>query len=285
MSEAVLVTGADGFLGRHLAAALARAGRIVQRHTRRDGDIARHPLRFEGTAHVFHLAARTFVPESWADPRPFYETNVLGTVNTLEFCRQRGASLTLVSSYVYGIPKELPIPETHPLEAFNPYAHSKILAEEAAEYYRRQFGAPVTIVRPFNLYGPGQNARFLIPSLVRQALSPEHDSIAVEDARPRRDYLFVGDLVELLLLVMGRGGGVYNAGAGESVGIAELVAVINSLVPVAKPLRSSGAARPEEVLDVVADVRKASDELGWRPKTTLEDGIRQTIGAWTGEGL
>jgi nucleoside-diphosphate-sugar epimerase len=280
MSEVVLVTGAGGFVGRHLAAALAGRGHLVQQHTRRDGDIARCPLTHPDTTCVFHLAARTFVPESWASPLLFYETNVLGTVNVLEFCRRRGAALALISSYVYGKPCQLPIPETHPVEAFNPYSHSKILAEEAARYYQRQFGVRVAIIRPFNVYGPRQGGHFLIPSLLEQAFSPRHEFIAVQDDRPQRDYLFVSDFVEMLLLVLdARASGVYNAGTGRSVSVRELVDSINSLAPKKKPLRSKGEARPDEVFDVVADIRKAQQELGWRPRTTLLDGLQQTIGA------
>jgi nucleoside-diphosphate-sugar epimerase len=280
MMETILVTGSDGFIGRHLVSALTRQGYTVERHARRNGDIARDPLTYEGVTHVFHLAARTFVPESWTDPRAFYETNVMGTVNILEFCRRQRASLTLLSSYVYGRPQQLPVSEQHPLRAFNPYAHSKILAEEAARYYAEQFGVTVAIVRPFNVYGPGQSDQFLIPSLVRQALSPDCDRITIQDPRPRRDYLFVTDLTEMLLsLAKQRSSDTYNAGAGQSVSIQELVDVINSFLPVRKHVSSTGVARQEEVLDVVADVRKAWERLHWKPVISLKAGLKQMIDA------
>jgi nucleoside-diphosphate-sugar epimerase len=220
------------------------------------------------------------VPESWGNPRAFYETNVLGTINVLEFCRRQRASLTLLSSYVYGRPQQLPVSEQHPLQAFNPYAHSKILAEEAARYYSEQFGVTVAIVRPFNVYGPGQSDQFLIPSLVRQALSSDCDHITIQDPRPRRDFLFVTDLTEMLLsLAKQRSSDTYNAGAGQSVSIQELVDVINSFLPVRKQISSTGVARQEEVLDVVADVRKAWEQLHWKPVTSLKAGLKQMIDA------
>jgi len=197
-SNSVLVTGADGFIGSHLVKALRADGHVVLTHSTRQGDIKDCNLSFEGVGHVFHLAARTFVPDSWAAPLSFYEVNLLGTVNVLEFCRTRAASLTLMSSYVYGPPARLPISEEEPLCAFNPYSHTKILAEETALYYHRQFGVPVTIVRPFNVYGPGQDRRFLIPTILTQAIDPGQPAIVVADLRPRRDYLFISDLIDLL---------------------------------------------------------------------------------------
>src|ERR1039458_310666 len=202
MNDAILVTGAGGFIGSHLVRTLIAAGNRVHCHSSENGNIAACPLDFDGVRHVFHLAGRTFVAESWKEPRGFYEVNTLGAANVLEFCRRRQASLTLISSYVYGKPQRLPIGEEHPVQPLNPYSHSKILAEEIACYYRKQFGVQVTIVRPFNIYGPGQNGRFLIPTLMRQALDPACDRIVVADLRPRRDYIHVRDLVALLLRTM-----------------------------------------------------------------------------------
>ena len=117
MDKTVLVSGASGFIGRPLTEKLERAGYSVVRHSEARGDIASCHLS-DGADHVFHLAARTFVPDSWSAPMPFYATNVLGTVNVAEFCRRHGASLTMMSSYVYGRPQFLPISEEHPVEAF-----------------------------------------------------------------------------------------------------------------------------------------------------------------------
>src|ERR1039458_4815735 len=115
MKNETLVTGATGFLGRHLVAALESQGHAVRRHSSTDGDIADCPLPTEGVSHVFHLAGESYVPESWRNPQAFYRTNVMGTVNVLEHCRRNQAALTLISSYVYGEPQRLPIAEDHPL--------------------------------------------------------------------------------------------------------------------------------------------------------------------------
>ena len=277
MRNRVLVNGADGFVGRYLVTALEGEGDEVIRHCLPDGDIARCNLPYDGVTYVFHLAARTFVPDSWRITREFYETNVLGTINVLEFCRKHKCPLALMSSYVYGRPRHLPIGEDHPLEAFNPYAHTKILAEEAARFYAEQFGFEAAVVRPFNLYGVGQAKHFLIPTLVDQALGPG-DAITVADTRPKRDFLHVRDLVALLLLIAKRRAtGVYNAGSGVSTSIAELVELINENAPVRKKLVSAARVRENEVLDTVADCSKGSAELGWTPRTTMADGILELV--------
>jgi nucleoside-diphosphate-sugar epimerase len=278
MSRVVLVTGSTGFVGRHLVAALEAQGSQVQRHSMRDGMPKPAPRT---VSHVFHLAAKTYVPESWSDTASFYETNVLGTVKVLEFCRHSGASLTFISSYVYGKPNVLPIPEDHPLQAFNPYSHTKILSEEIARYYAGAFGVRVTIVRPFNLYGPWQDSRFLIPTLLRQALDPELPAITVADDRPRRDHLYIGDFIALLVELEGKNiSDVFNAGSGRSISIAELCAMIGALTGVNKPLISRGESRPDDVMDVIADISKARRELDWSPKIPLEHGLRCTIEAF-----
>ncbi len=279
-SKSVLVTGAGGFIGSHLVKALRAAGHVVLTHSTRQGDIKNCHLSFEGVGHVFHLAARTFVPDSWSAPLSFYEVNLLGTVNVLEFCRARGASMTLLSSYVYGPPARLPISEDEPLCAFNPYSHTKILAEETGLYYQRQFGVPVTIVRPFNVYGPGQDGRFLIPKILAQAIDPRQAAIIVADFRPRRDYLFVTDLIDLLVhTVFRREGGIFNAGSGSSWAVGEVIALVNGLLSAPKPFRNEGALRPDEVNDVIADISRARHEFGWAPRVTLRDGLRETF-AW-----
>src|SRR6266496_2153951 len=181
MKPSILVTGASGFLGKHLVAALERNGERVVTHSTRDGDLATMQPQVEGVRHVYHLAAKTYVPASWKRPAEFYAANVMGAVNVLEYCRKQGACFTLVSSYMYGQPERLPIPEDHPLRAFNPYGHSKLLAEETARFYASSFGVAVNVVRPFNLYGPGQPDDFLIPTLIRQALDPASGALTVAD--------------------------------------------------------------------------------------------------------
>ncbi|HEV3209098.1 MAG TPA: NAD(P)-dependent oxidoreductase [Chthoniobacterales bacterium] len=277
-SKRILVTGASGFIGSHLTSALIAKGYRVVPHSRWSGDIASCELDFDDVGHVFHLAARTFVPESWNNPLSYYRVNLLGTVNVLEFCRAHNASLTLMSSYVYGRPARLPISEDEPLQAFNPYSHTKILAEEASRYYQEQFHVPVTIIRPFNIYGPGQDRRFLIPKILTQAVNPQLGSIVVSDLRPRRDFIFVSDLVDLLIRTAFRSqGGVFNAGSGSSFSVNEAIEIVNAWLPAPKQVLAEGSMRPDEVFDVVADISRTREEFDWNPRTAFRDGLRETL--------
>lgn len=278
-----LITGASGFIGSRLVAILRAGGHTVLPLTGRDGDIGDKALLREFNAakidRVFHLAARTFVPKSWEEPTETHRINVGGTLNVLEFCRGRHIPLTHVSAYLYGQPKTQPISEDHPLEPNNPYALSKVMAEQACGFYARVHGLPVTVVRPFNIFGPGQNERFLVPSIVKQVLqAPE---IRVLDLTPRRDYLFVDDLVDLLLATLNApcGHNIYNAGTGISLSVAEVIAAAQAEAATSKPVHSAQVPRAQEIDDTRADVTKAYRELGWMPKHDFRSGIRVTINA------
>jgi len=277
MGDVILVTGASGMIGSRLVPALRARGDTVVTHSQTDGDISGRTPAVEGVRHVFHLAGKSFVPDSWIHPAEFYRVNVQGTVNILELCRREKASLTFISSYVYENPPTIPISESHPVKAFNPYSHSKILAEQVTSYYSTTFGIPVTIVRPFNIYGPGQAAHFLIPKLLEQAIS-DAPALIVEDSRPKRDYLFVDDLCSLLLRLMDAGKcGTYNAGSGYSISVADLAALVDEAAGASKPLISRENYRPGEVMDVVADISKAKNDVGWEPGISLKEGLRQTL--------
>ena len=280
MKNEILVTGATGFLGRHLVRALESQGRVVRQHSSAAGDIASCSLPMEGVSHVFHLAARSYVPESWQNPPSFYHTNVMGTVNVLEHCRQNHAALTLLSSYVYGQPQRLPIAEDHPLVAANPYAHTKILAEDTARFYEQRFEISLLIVRPFNIYGPGQRGSFLIPSIARQVLDPAVEVVRVQDLRPKRDYLYIGDAIEFLVASLrAEARGIFNLGSGHSASVADVVQLVQNAAGVSKPVVSADEARPGEIMDVVADTSHAAAELGWRPRTSLAEGIAAVVAA------
>jgi nucleoside-diphosphate-sugar epimerase len=271
----ILVSGGRGFLGRRLLPLLAAGGAEVLAPGREALDVALDrfpPDRFDL---AIHLAARTFVPDSWADPAGFLRVNAQGTVNMLEHCRRSGAAMIHVSGYCYGHPDILPTPESAPLRPNNPYGFSKAAAEDACRFYAERLGLPVTVLRPFNIYGPGQEGRFLVPAIVGQVLRPGSAAITIEDAAPRRDYVHVDDVAAAIAAAASavRGWGVYNVASGSSHSVGELVAAIQAAAGTDKPVVERGRRRPDELMDTRGDIRAIGRDLGWAPRITLAAGL------------
>jgi nucleoside-diphosphate-sugar epimerase len=275
-NERILVTGANGFIGKALIADMKTNGYDVVGFDIEDGDIAKASLNFKGISHVFHLAAMTFVPKSWDNPQEFYRVNVMGTVNVLEFCRRSGSSITMPSTYMYGTPQYLPTDEKHPEEfKVSPYHNSKKMAEEICHFYATKMNVPAVILRLFNVYGFGQGENFLVPSIIGQALS-DAPVIEVMDLAPRRDYIFVEDIIAAMLLTMEkRAGGfeLYNLGYGASYSVEEVIKIVLQIFAVKKSYTARGVRRPGEIMDTVADTSKIRNALGWIPHYDLFHGI------------
>ncbi len=270
----VLVTGSEGFIGRRLVKTLRSLGFLVEEFDRNMGDISTYNFSYDQLNHIVHLASLVFVPASWDNPASFYQTNVIGTVNLLELCRKMNVPLTYLSSYVYGTPKYLPVDEKHPLFPASPYNHSKLLAEEACRYYSSTFNFPVTIFRPVNVYGPNQNPDFLIPKIIKQAFDPAIEAIQVMDLRPKRDFLFIDDLISAIIKSFEQDNfDIFNVGAGYSISVEELIKTILSSAGISKPYGAENIERKNETWDVYNDISKINNRLGWKPETSFADGI------------
>ena len=277
----ILVTGAAGFIGRNLVARLRGEGHSVVEFDVAQGDVTSiddlHCFASLQIDHVFHLAGKTFVPDSWKNPFGFYQVNVMGTTNILEFCRKTGARLTYISSYLYGEPDYLPVDELHPVKSYNPYSQSKVLADSICQFYARYYNIPVTIFRPFNAFGPGQSGLFLIPEIIEKVMNRDIREVEVMDLRPKRDYIFIDDLVDALVLSLNNQLGIYNIGSGYSKSVEEIIQLVMKHSGITKPYRSKAVTRTNEIFDLYAGISKAETELGWKPKTPFEDGIKQCI--------
>lgn len=279
----ILVTGANGFIGRPLVRVLEDAGNEVVALSSADGDIAEPETLLDigdaGIDFVFHLAGRTFVPDAWREPAEFQRVNVNGTLNVLELCRRLQIPMTYLSAYLYGIPASLPVREVDRVEPNNPYALSKMLAESLCRFYSEHFGVAVTIIRPFNIFGPGQKQHFLVPEILAQVRAGR--SIQLKDLTPRRDYLYVEDLVQALLRTMNPDAGchLYNVGYGSSLSVAEIVEAIQAVAGTSLPVISEGTPRKNEIPDVFADVSKAMHDLDWHPEYSFRQGIEKMISA------
>ena len=311
----VLVTGADGFIGSHLAEALAGAGADVTAlalynsfdslgwldelaaDRRAAMSIERGDVRdpafvmriCEGQDIIFHLAALIAIPHSYRAAQSYVDVNVTGAVNLLEAARaHRPRRLVMTStSEVYGTARISPITEDHPLYGQSPYAATKIASDMMSEAYARSFDVPAVILRPFNTYGPRQSERAVISSTIRQALDPDCDAIRIGDLTTSRDFTFVHDTVAAFA-VAGTVGSVasgepYNAGTGHAVTIGDMVDEVRRLIGTNKPVvQDAQRLRPEasEVRALLADATRLTDATGWRPATNLSDGLAKTIDWW-----
>jgi dTDP-glucose 4,6-dehydratase len=249
----------------------------------RDADAVRAAC--QGASHVFHLGALIAIPYSYRRPVEVVHTNVLGTLNVLLGAREAGCERLLhtSTSEVYGTAREVPIPESHPLQGQSPYSASKIAADKLAESFYCSFDLPVVTVRPFNTYGPRQSARAVIPTIISQALSGEE--VRLGSLEPRRDLTYVSDTVAGLLRAAetpGIEGQTFNLGADGEIAIGALAERIIALIGrpariVSDPQRLRPAR--SEVGRLWSDNRRAREVLGWQPQVGLDEGLARTI-AW-----
>ena len=306
----MLVTGADGFIGSHLAEQLARNGAKVrafclynsqgslgwldrvapevrEEMDARLGDI--RDSRFvqaacEDIEIVFHLAALIAIPYSYLAPESFYETNVRGTLNVLEAVRRTGVRriVQTSTSEVYGTPAILPIRETHPLNAQSPYAASKVAADQMALSYYLSFDTPVVVLRPFNTFGPRQSTRAVTATILSQLLEGRK-TVKLGRLDTCRDLTFVSDVVQGFLLAgitPDVDGQVIQLGTGRTVSIGDLFALACRLCEVDATAETDSRRmrpNPSEVLVLQSDPSLAASKLGWHPQVQLEQGLQQTI--------
>jgi nucleoside-diphosphate-sugar epimerase len=274
----ILITGSNGFIGKPLKKQSQAEGHEIVEFNTIDGDISKTSLQFTGINHVFHLAGKSFVPDSWKDPKAFYDVNVTGTLNVLELCRKTGAGLTYISSYVYGIPQHQPIGENHQLKPANPYGHSKMIAEEICQFYQENFKVNTTIIRPFNIYGAFQSDQFLIPIIIKQLFDKSKPTIDVLDLMPKRDYLFLDDLISAIITLFKKNKtGIYNVGSGYSMSVEEIIKALMEVAGIQKKYLSKEEARKNEIPDVIADISKIKRDTGWKPGYTFKEGIAEIL--------
>lgn len=304
----VLVTGADGFIGSHLVERLlAEKARVralcyytsessigwlrdLDPSARSSVDVRLGDVRdprfveeiADGVDVIFHLAALVSIPYSYEAPRSVMDTNALGTMNVLEAARRSDARVVHTStSEVYGTPEETPIRETHPLRAQSPYSASKVAADKLCEAYALSFGTRVTILRPFNTFGPRQSLRAVIPTILSPLLA-RRETIRLGNLHPRRDFTFVTDTVDGFVRAGEtelESGTVVQLGTGRSVSVANLVEMCSEVTgrraDVIEEARRTRPAR-SEVDELISDPTFAKEILGWEARVSLEEGLERT---------
>jgi NAD dependent epimerase/dehydratase len=308
----VLVTGADGFIGSHLTELLLEEGYDVKAfcyynsfnswgwldtlpENKLDeieiftGDI-RDPngvrTAMKDVEMVFHLAALIGIPFSYHSPDSYVDTNIKGTLNILQAARDLSLDRILVTSTseVYGTAQFVPITEDHPKQGQSPYSATKIGADYMAESFYRSFDLPVTMVRPFNTYGPRQSARAVIPTIITQLASGKQE-IELGDLYPTRDFVYVRDTARGFLEVSKCDdliGEEVNIATQNEISIGDLAQeIIDQINPDAKVVRDEQRLRPKksEVYRLYGSNEKLKEHTGWVPEHTLQEGIKETI-AW-----
>jgi NAD dependent epimerase/dehydratase len=307
----VLVTGAGGFIGGHLVELLVREGagvRALVRYNSRnergtldwldesvvaDVDVQLGELRdvesveraVEGCEVVFHLAAQIAIPYSYVNARDYFETNVLGSLNVAQAALRHGVRRVVhtSTSEVYGTAQTVPITEAHPLEAQSPYSASKIGADKLMDSFHRSHDLPVTVLRPFNTFGPRQSARAVIPTIITQALAG--DVVRLGSTDPKRDLTYVEDTAAGFVAAArseAAVGQTVQLGTGEAISIGEIVERVAATLGKELTVETEAArVRPphSEVQLLLSDPSRARELLGWEPTIGIDEGLSRTI-AW-----
>ena len=300
-STKVLVTGGAGFIGSHLVTGLLDNGysvavvdnlssgqlrnldhRATFYHAPINDQRIKQIIQREGPEIIFHLAAQSSVRQSTLDPVTDADSNVLGTIRLLDAAASEGVEKIVFSSTggaIYGNPDTVPCDEDAPVNPLTPYALSKYVSELYLELFYRTYGLQYTILRYANVYGPGQDPNgeagviAIFAGLMLRGRSPN----IYGDGEQERDFVYVSDVVEANLAAMYRGDGrIYNIGAGEPVTINRIYSLLQECTefrqePVYRPRRAG------DVLKIALDYSRATRELGWEPKTPLEEGLRHSV--------
>ncbi|SNB45037.1 NAD-dependent 4,6-dehydratase LegB [Geobacter sp. DSM 9736] len=306
----ILVTGADGFIGSHLIEELVRRGCDVRAFVlynsfnswgwldhseveiRKSLDVFSGDIRdphgikeaMKGCDVVLHLAALIAIPYSYHSPDTYVDTNVKGTLNVIQAARELGVEKVVhtSTSEVYGTARFVPITEEHPLQGQSPYSASKIGADHIAMSFHTSFGTPVSIIRPFNTYGPRQSARAVIPTIISQIASGSR-KIKLGSLHPTRDFNYINDTVEGFIAIAESDrsvGEVINVGSNFEVSIGDTVRTIADIMDVSIEIETDDVRlRPErsEVERLWADNRKALEVTGWQPSYAGLSGLRRGL--------
>ncbi|WP_010648139.1 NAD-dependent 4,6-dehydratase LegB [Oceanobacillus massiliensis] len=306
----ILVTGADGFIGSHLTEELVKAGHDVKAFVYYNsfnswgwldtfpkeilneievfaGDV-RDPNgvkeSMKDVDEVYHLAALIAIPFSYHSPDSYVDTNIKGTLNVLQAARELETKRLLVTSTseVYGTAQYVPIDEKHPFQGQSPYSATKIGADRIAESFYRSFNSPLTIVRPFNTYGPRQSARAVIPTIITQLLAGKEE-IELGALTPTRDFNYVKDTVQGFIEIAKTDntiGEEVNIATQQEISIGQLAQeLIKQINPNAKIITEEERMRPvnSEVNRLLGANEKIQKLTDWKPKYTLETGLAETI--------
>jgi len=280
-NQKILITGSNGFIGKHLVRVLEQENEIFTLSPIRSQRIdvtdfeSLKSLPIKEIDIVFHLAAHTDIEDSLRDPRRTVFNNCVSTLNILELCRLFEMKLIYMSSYLYGKPQYLPTDESHPLSPTNPYALSKMIAETMCNYYIDNYNIKCITLRPFNVYGIGQpEKKYSVVGIIKQIGKGE---VEIENEMEKRDYIYVSDVVDALIKAghcVERISDVFNIGTGNSYTLPELVTLLLKISG-KNPKLTIGRKFSSYIPETRADIGKAEKELDWHPKIDIFTGMKK----------
>mgnify|MGYP001577931057 FL=1 len=277
MKNSILITGATGFIGRHLIKKISNYSIAVDENGKNiDLRIRKDVLKMKRADTVIHLAAKIPSEKNYSK-NTFFEHNFLGTLNILEYCVQKKIKkIIFVSSYVYGNPKKNPINEKYEVKPHNTYAKSKVLSEELCKIYAEKYKIQIIILRPFNIFGYLQKDNSLISNIMKSIKN--NSSITIINKNNKRDYLFIDDLIEVIIKLINYECKfeIFNIGSGKSYSFENIIQLFEKKSK-KKIKRKYKISKENSIPKIQADITKIKKEIKWNPKYTLVEGIEKII--------
>jgi len=276
----ILVTGDGGFIGTNLIKQLKAEFTFItsnKNNEKRVDILDRDQLAsVEKADAIIHLASKTSIMNSVTDPYETYNTNIIGTLNILEFAKERKIDKIInISTYVYGNPVYLPIDENHPIAPHTPYNKSKLISETLCKYYSEDYGISIVTLRPFYIYGPSSKDHSFIPSIIRQI--NKSDKVILSRENTKRDFLYVSDFINLILRILHdfpKGYNVNNVGFGKSYSLEMIVTILGRILGKKITIKYNKSIRPNDITEMYADIKQLKKLYDWEPQVNIEDGLR-----------
>ncbi|MER5176492.1 MAG: NAD-dependent epimerase/dehydratase family protein [Candidatus Nitrosocosmicus sp.] len=285
----IFVTGDKGFIGTNLTRNFQNKEIVMvtdyqNNQKKRINILERDQFQYiESVDAIIHLAAKTSITNSFNNPYETYHTNIGGTLNLLDFARERKIKKIInISTYVYGKPTYLPIDEEHPINPHTPYNKSKIISENLCKYYSHDYGINIVTLRPFYIYGPLSNPLSFIPSIIQQI--NKNGNVYLNQENTKRDFLFIDDFINLVLKILNKfpeGYNVYNAGYGKSNSLEEIIKIIEKITGIKINILYDKSIRPNDIIEMVADITRVTKSFDWKPQIDIEEGLRLTLKNFT----
>jgi UDP-glucose 4-epimerase len=278
----ILLTGYSGFIGTNLISKFSNSYYFVTlnpiNQTRID-ILKKDELNdLEEVDAIIHLAAKTSISNSISNPYEVYYTNIVGTLNVLDYAVKKDVkNIINLSTFVYGIPKYMPIDEVHPVNPHAPYNKSKIISEKLCEYYSKDNDLNIVTLRPFNIYGPKQKSSFI--SIAIQKMF-RHELVKLSKPGTQRDFLYIDDFLDLIakiLIDFPKGYNVYNVGYGQSFRLEKIIEILETITNIKINTEYDSSIRLDDIIEMRADIDKVKKKFNWEPKTCLKEGLALTI--------